>query len=207
LIDETALSRRFSDLLGVPLRLVAASLPLPESALSPAERALLAGFTSPVRRASWLRGRAALRRLGLAPGEPSSFPPPDCSLTHSGDWAVAVGLPPGRAAGLGVDLELHRAPRVEAARKFMDARELGWLGALETGDRAAFLRCCWTAKEACFKADPGNSGRTVADYAIQERPGERVGVLGPGIAFTCAGTDVGPGGRLAVAVAPLPGAR
>lgn len=208
MIDEADLARRLGDVFGIPLRVAAAALPLDPSALREDERRLLQGFTSPVRRATWLRGRAALRRLGVE--TPPTLPSPVLSLTHAGDWAVAVSAPEGVLAGLGVDLEWTRAPHEASARKFMDGREQSWIAALADESRRSGLQRAWTVKEAAFKADPRNAGRVVADYVLEDPPAEvgavrrRDGASGP---WTAASFRVG-GGWLSVAVLPVaPGAR
>lgn len=176
LIDAPALSRRFTEAFSLPIRISAVSEPISEELLLPREREQLARLNSPLRRAGWLRGRAALRRLGFEDSSALSFPRADCSLAHSGDWAVAASLPPGAAAGLGVDLEAGRAPREEAARKFLDERERAWLAALEARARGAALIRFWTVKEAAFKADPENRGCVVGDYLLEDPGAERGGV-------------------------------
>jgi phosphopantetheinyl transferase (holo-ACP synthase) len=208
LIDEDDLGRRLGDALGIPLRLAAAALPLDPSALREEERRLLQEFASPVRRAAWLRGRAALRRLGVE--TPPPLPSPVLSLSHAGDWAVAVAAPAGVLAGLGVDLEQVRAPHEASVRKFMDGREQSWIAALDDGSRRSGLQRAWTVKEAAFKADPRNAGRVVGDYVLEDPPAEvglvrrRDGSSGP---WKAASLRVG-GGWLSVAVLPVaPGAR
>ncbi len=173
LIDAAALSRRFADAFSLPIRICAVSEPISERLLHPREREQIGRFTSPRRRAAWLRGRAALRGLGFEDSSALVFPRADCSLAHSGDWAVAVSLPPGTVAGLGIDLELGRAPREEAARKFLDEGERAWLAAIEARARGAALIRFWTVKEAAFKADPGNRGCVVGDYVLEDPGAER----------------------------------
>lgn len=85
------------------------------------------------------------------------FPHPEISLTHAGDVAVAVRC--AGARGTGVDLEV-RPPSERAARRFLAAAEF----AATSGPDDWLL--LWTVKEACFKADLDNAGRTVMEYAV-----------------------------------------
>ncbi len=133
----------------------------PAERLTSGEEGVLSTLKAAARREGWLRGRAALKKL-LGKDLDSSrlrFPHPEISLTHAGEVAVAV-LCEG-ARGTGVDLEL-RPPSERAARRFLSAAEFA--AALGPDDWLLF----WTVKEACFKADLRNRGRTVLDYAVQD---------------------------------------
>ena len=179
---------------------------LSEDRLTPGERAILAGLTAPSRRESWLRGRAALKRLQAAIGgsEDTStlkFPHPKVSLTHSEAWAIAVGSASPKLLGIGVDLEVKGIPKPETARRFLNPAELVWLRRMDEGDRPKMLHRLWTVKEATFKADPENPGKTLRDYGLADpgyvagkaRRAERV--------FYYASFEV-PDGFLSVAVLP-----
>lgn len=206
LISEESLSQALLETFSIPLVASIQSDPLPEDQLTAGEREELARLAAPARRDSWLRGRAALKRLQAAlGGEPDTsalkFPHARISLTHSESWAVAVGIGPGKTQGLGVDLEIKGVPKPDTARKFLNAGELVWLRRMEEEDRPRLLHRIWTVKEAAFKADPENSGRTLRDYAMADpgfvagkaRRGDRV--------FLYASFEV-PEGFLSVAVLP-----
>jgi 4'-phosphopantetheinyl transferase EntD len=129
--------------------------------LTAGEQAILARLKAPARRESWLRGRAALKKLLGKDFDSAAlrFPQPEISLTHAGDVAVAVHCKGAR--GLGVDLEI-RPPSERAARRVLSPAEFaaaqgpdGWL-------------LFWTIKEACFKADLANQGRTLLDYPVHD---------------------------------------
>lgn len=146
----------FSRALGLPLRLAAAAEPAYE--LAPGERAALDRLKHERRRDTWLRGRAALKALlDGADTTPLRFPHPELSLTHTEDVAVAVACE--GAAGVGVDLEV-RHPSERAARRFLSAAEFA-----ATAGPDDWLRL-WTVKEACFKADLDNAGRTVMEFSV-----------------------------------------
>ena len=148
----------FTRALGLPMRLAAAAEPA--AALSPGERATLQGLKAERRRESWLRGRAALKALlGDIDTSTLSFPHPELSLTHTEDIAVAVACE--GAGGVGVDLEV-RPPSERAARRFLSEEEFA-----ASGGPDGWLRF-WTVKEACFKADLGNKGRTILEYSPQD---------------------------------------
>jgi 4'-phosphopantetheinyl transferase EntD len=128
--------------------------------LTPGEHATLATLKAEARRESWLRGRAALKRLlGNVDTSRLRFPHPEISLTHTADVAVAVSCKGAR--GTGVDLEI-RPPSERAARRFLSDLEF----AAAAGPDDWLL--LWTVKEACFKADLRNAGRTVVDYAVKD---------------------------------------
>lgn len=129
--------------------------------LTAGEASVLATLKAASRREGWLRGRAALKKL-LGKDLDSSalrFPHPEVSLTHAGEVAVAVHCKGAR--GTGVDLEL-RPPSERAARRFLSPAEFA--AAQGPDDWLLF----WTVKEACFKADLRNRGRTVLDYAVRD---------------------------------------
>jgi 4'-phosphopantetheinyl transferase EntD len=153
---------------GADFRLAVATSPAAE--LSPGETDAFARLGSEARRSSWLLGRAALKSVLADLGESSdtsrlSFPHPRLSLTHCAGTGVALGIPGG--AGAGIDLE-RRAPGREAARRVLAAEGL-------SGSPDDWLRL-WTVKEACFKADLENAGRTVAEYVVED-PTAAEGVL------------------------------
>lgn len=188
------------------LKISGSAEPLRLELLSAGERSRYDRLSTERRRQGWLLGRAALKGLLRQMGEAEEtadliFPNPRYSLTHCDIYAVAVGIPTGCSRGVGVDLELSGLPRPEAARFFLTADEQAWVAGLAGGARGRELQRLWTVKEALFKSDPGNGGRTLADYRIADP------AAGSGTAF--AGPD-GPaieyaslgflGGVLSVAV-------
>jgi 4'-phosphopantetheinyl transferase EntD len=160
-----------------------------------------------VRRDSWLRGRAVLKRLLTALGEADDtsalrFPHPRISLTHSGGWAVAVGAASG-LLGIGVDLELRVPPRFETARRFLSDGELEWIGQLGEAESPRALLRLWTVKEAVYKADPGNGSASFRDYTLDDPAQLRGTVIrrlsGPVFRY---GSFELPGGFLSLAILP-----
>jgi len=206
LIHEASLTDALLETFSLPILACVDGKPIPEDRLSPGEREDLAKLTAPVRRESWLRGRAALKRLlGALGKEPDTstlrFPNPQLSLTHSESWAVAIGLNSEKVAGLGVDLELKSIPKPETARKFLNPSELVWLRRMDEADHPRLLHRLWTVKEALFKADPENAGNTIRDYALAD-PGFVAGRARRGTRlFHYASFEV-PEGFLSVAVLP-----
>lgn len=146
--------------------------PIASAALSPRERAQLGAFSVTERRLHWRRGRAALKQV-LAhmrmPSETSDlvFPHPRLSLSHSADYALAVGTA-DELSGLGVDLEFGRGPRREAAHLFMDENELATWLQLPRTRQAAYLLRLWCIKEAAFKANPHNRTTVLSDYTLED---------------------------------------
>jgi hypothetical protein len=199
LIDPDGWSRAASRRFSLPLRLAASRDPLPLDRLSPGERAVLERLGSERRRESWRRGRAALRAIGVEDGAALVWPHPERSLTHSGSWAVAAALPPGAAAGLGVDLELDRTPSEGTERKFLVEGERAWIGTLPVEGRSAARRRLWTLKEAAFKADPGNRGLILADYRIPDPAAGLRARREGGPEFECLSVEW-PGGCLSLAL-------
>jgi 4'-phosphopantetheinyl transferase EntD len=92
------------------------------------------------------------------------FPHPALSLSHSAGTAVAVGVSPAHADGLGVDVELPRTIDVRATRFFLAERERRRFPVTDPD----VVQLLWTAKEAVFKADLGNRGRVLLDYEVVE---------------------------------------
>jgi 4'-phosphopantetheinyl transferase EntD len=206
LINEASFGDALLETFSLPIHVCFESQPLQEERLTAGEREEFAKLAAPARRHSWLLGRAALKRLQAAIGgsEDTSalkFPHPKLSLTHSDTWAVAVGSTSDKLLGIGVDLEVKSTPKPDAARKFLNPAELVWLRRMEEADRPKMLHRLWTVKEATFKADPENQGRTLRDYGLADpgyvagkaRRGERV--------FFYASFEV-PDGFLSVAVLP-----
>jgi 4'-phosphopantetheinyl transferase EntD len=206
LINEASFANALLETFSLPIVACFEAQPLTEARLTAGEQADFAKLTAPPRRESWLRGRAALKRLlaSLGGSDDTStlkFPHPRLSLTHSDAWAVAVGTASEKLLGIGVDLEVKSGPKPDAARRFLNPAEMVWLRRMEEEERPRMLHRIWTVKEAAFKADPQNQGRTLKDYGMADpgyvagkaRRGERV--------FYYASFEV-PGGFLSVAVLP-----
>ena len=206
MINEASFAAALLETFSLPIQACFESQPVAEDRLTAGERAVFDTLASPTRRASWLRGRAALKRLQASIGgaEDTSilkFPHPKISLTHSESWAIAIGSSSPKLLGIGVDLEVKGIPKPETARRFLNPAELVWLRRMDEGDRPNMLHRLWTVKEATFKADPENPGKTLRDYGLADpgfiagkaRRGERV--------FYYASFEV-PDGFLSVAVLP-----
>jgi phosphopantetheinyl transferase len=206
LINEASLHNALLETFSLPIQACVESQPVAENRLSPGETAELTRMTAPARRESWLRGRAALKRLAAAVGgsEDTStlkFPHPHYSLTHSENWAVAIGLPTPKLAGLGVDLELKGPPKPETARRFLNPSEVVWLRRMDELEHPRLLHRLWTVKEALFKADPENAGRTLKEYALAD-PGFKAGRARRGERTFHYASFEFPTGFLSVAVLP-----
>jgi len=206
LINEGSLANALLETFSLPIVACVEGQPIAEDKLSTGELEELVKLTSPVRRESWLRGRAALKRLigTLGAGDDTStlkFPHPHLSLTHSESWAVAIGLNTPKLGGLGVDLELKSQPKPEAARKFLNPSEMVWLRRMDENEHPRLLHRLWTVKEAIFKADPENAGRTLKDYALAD-PGFVAGRARRGTRTFHYASFTVPEGFLSVAVLP-----
>jgi phosphopantetheinyl transferase len=206
LINEASFASALLETFSLPIQACFERELLPESRLTAGEQAVLAGFTAPARRESWLRGRAALKRLQASLGGSDDtstlkFPHAKLSLTHSDAWAIAIGSASPKLLGIGVDLEVKGAPKPETARRFLNPAELVWLRRMDEAERPRMLHRLWTVKEATFKADPENPGKTLRDYGLAD-PGYVAGKARRGDrVFYYASFEV-PDGFLSVAVLP-----
>jgi hypothetical protein len=187
LINEASFANALLETFSLPIQACFERDPVPEDRLTEGERQVLSGLTAPARRESWLRGRSALKRLQASIGgnddtSTLKFPHPKLSLTHSEAWAIAVGSTSPKLLGIGVDLEVKGEPKPETARRFLNPAEMVWLRRMDEAERPRMLHRLWTVKEATFKADPENQGRTLKDYGLADpgfvagkaRRGERV---------------------------------
>ena len=161
--------------------------PADSNLTSQEERALVR--ISQMRRPSWLAGRQALkillRRLGRTTDTARiTFPNRSYSLTHSGDYAVALGTASTDYLGVGADLEIGRTPDSRTARFFLTAYEQLWLTGLRAQMRPRNLLRLWTVKEALFKSYPHNDSTVLTDYALLDPGAES------GIAIIAAGESV-----------------
>ena len=193
----------FHQTLGLPVSITMSS----ESAehLTIEERAICDALASPHRREIWLRGRGALKAVLLRLGEETdtariTFPHARFSISHCAGAAVAVGLETGSGVrGIGVDLELERTPPENSTRFFLTPAESAWLEGVALPERNSTLQRLWTAKEAVFKADPGNAGRLLTDYRLVD-PSQNAGrALGNGNELIYASLVI-PNGTLSVAI-------
>jgi 4'-phosphopantetheinyl transferase EntD len=206
LINEASLCHALLETFSFQILACVEGAPVPLDRLTPGEREDLGRLTAAPRRESWLRGRAALKRLQEAIGGPEDtsrlkFPHPQVSLTHSENWAVAIGAVSGKTIGIGVDLEVRASPKAETARRFLNASELVWLRRMDEEERPRLLHRLWTVKEATFKADPENAGKTLRDYALAD-PGYVAGKARRGDRVFLYSSFEVPEGWLSVAVLP-----
>lgn len=210
LLDESRLERTLTEELGVPVIITIIEDALDHRQLSAGEIERFTELKTAPRRRSWLRGRHALKRLLVRMGESDdtsgiSFPHRRLSLTHAASYAVAAGAGSGcTLAGIGVDLELDRAPHPRSARFFLTAAEQAWVGDLPENAQPVQLLRLWTVKEALLKSDPDNFSCMLYDYALdavgaQIGNARRVGNDTVRIRYLCVETNRG---FLTVAVYP-----
>lgn len=160
--------RAFGSELSAAIETSCSDLPIEVGELTLGERGVFDNLKDGERREEWLRGRGRLKEVlrCLEESEDTSrlkFPNARFSLSHSGDRAMAVGIPDTRGIdGIGVDMERPRPVKAEAARFFLNEIERQRLTRSTESDR---LRL-WTVKEALFKAHPENEGQGVKDYFI-----------------------------------------
>ncbi len=165
--------------LGLDIQFNIASEQASAAALSLAERQHYETLESTARAKSWLLGRAALKSPrsvvdGYADTDDLEFPNARFSLTHSADVALAVAELSGCLEGIGVDLEVGTRIQPAAARFFLTDREQEWLRSQASGRWPHHLLRLWCIKEAVFKANPGNTGKTLGDHELR-RPADARG--------------------------------
>lgn len=177
--DVCFLKSALGDPLGIDLRLNIARGNTSKCTLSAGERKRYQSLESPVRAKSWLLGRSALKMLrseldGREDIDDLEFPNARYSLSHSSDVALAVADASGSLEGIGVDLEVDTSIKPAAARFFLTEREQLWLDGQASRHLPHLLLRLWCIKEAVFKANPGNSGKTLGDHELAE-PGDACG--------------------------------
>lgn len=126
-------------------------------------------------------------------------PHPVLSLSHCHDLAIAIAAMSANAKGAGVDIESRRPVKPEAVRFFLlpDEQEQARNQAAENAasnlsDSQQLLRL-WTVKEALFKADLENSGKTVLNYRvlnISSESGKAVSLSAPFRSFRYASKNL-----------------
>jgi phosphopantetheinyl transferase len=171
--DTGFLKSTLGEPLGVDLHFNVTSGQGSAAALSLADRQHYEAAESAVRASSWLLGRAALKSLraevdGCTDIDGLRFPNARFSLTHSADVALAVAEPSGCLEGIGVDLEVDAHIQPAAARLFLTHREQEWLQSQALERWPYHLLRLWCIKEAVFKANPENAGKTLADHELAE---------------------------------------
>ena len=164
--DKHALARIFGASLGLDLRFGLAG----GDALNESVDVMQRGAA---REASRRRGRTALRALltevkDSADAHTLEFPNSRYSLTYSGKVALAVADASASLSGIGVDLEIDRRIKPQAARFFLTPDEQCWLGTLDRAHARRHLLRLWCTKEAVFKANPENRGTLLGDYELVE---------------------------------------
>jgi len=170
-----AVVRALGTILDVPLVVATSDQAVELEELSRLESEAFSRLAGSLRLPSWLRGRAALKRLLRALDEPDDtglvrFPHPRLSLTHAGALAIAVGTRHQRldVTGVGVDLEWARAVRPEASRFYLQPEEMLELQRLTDAEANAARLRLWTVKEALFKATPQNENALLTDVSCAD---------------------------------------
>lgn len=181
---DTILESTLSTELGVPVNVGLASSMLDRHGLTRCEEEQFQQFESTARAESWLTGRAALKRVlaKCARDQDTSgilFPNREVSLSHSGDIAIAVFTDVANIGGIGIDVELTRTVRPEAAKFYLLDAEQCYINNLPEELRAGELLRLWTVKEAVFKADPNNTTTGLKDYRLSD-PGAHCGYAAVG---------------------------
>lgn len=170
--DVAAVARALGAEIGAEVRAHQAVTPLARAGLTAGEGARFGVLPAAgPRRSEWLRGRRALRGLGVADTAAIVFPHPALSLSHGRGVALAVRC--GGVAGVGVDLEAWRPgldPR--AARFFLSPPEREGLDGRELVRR-------WAVKEALFKATPANHTLSLLDVSLTDPPAATGWARGP----------------------------
>jgi 4'-phosphopantetheinyl transferase EntD len=133
---------------------------------------LLARHRFAKRRRDWLNGRKALkpllRRLQRRDDTAAiRFPDTQVSLSHGSGMAFAVATPANRY-GIGIDYEALREVRPRVAEWFLCTDEIRWLQRQGEDVFNDHLIRLWTMKEAAFKCDPANRGRTLREYVLAD---------------------------------------
>lgn len=177
--DMGFLKATLGEPLGLDLHFNIADQQACAATLSLAEQKRYQALENTARAKSWLLGRAALKSLrtkldGRTDIDALRFPNARFSLSHSADVALAVAEPSGCLEGIGVDLEVDTRIQPAAARFFLTEHEQQWLQSQAAERWSHHLLRIWCIKEAVFKANPGNIGRTLADHEL-DRPADARG--------------------------------
>lgn len=156
-LSQSALQAHFGAVCTAPIFLAHCDRADPDMTLSDGESLVGEGMASEKRRAEYLLGRCALKRvlrhLGLESDTAAiRWPSPFCSLSHSQGNAVAVGLAGGQ--GIGIDLQLQKKPPFALAERILTGATADYWDGLPETDKAATLQRFWTVNEAVYKACP-----------------------------------------------------
>lgn len=152
--------------------------PLPLAQLNINERKHYDSFSTPSRKADWLKGRNALKILlqkkhESLDTEQISFPNKSYSLTHNDGLAIAVAM--DNVTGVGVDFEAWHRVKPKMAEWFLNKAEQLWLSTLCGQEfEQEFVRL-WTVKEALFKATMNNEQLGFIDFKL-DQPSAMVGL-------------------------------
>ncbi|MDJ0625595.1 MAG: 4'-phosphopantetheinyl transferase superfamily protein [Candidatus Caenarcaniphilales bacterium] len=136
--------------------------------LTDSERKQLEKIRNEKKKLDWLKARKSLKNvlnsLGLSQDTSNIiFPSSRFSLSHSGGYAVAIGIQENclimddPIKGIGIDLELSRTPKRGIEKYFLSPKEIDWLNSGDIDSQAKNRVRLWTVKEAVYKACPKNS--------------------------------------------------
>jgi 4'-phosphopantetheinyl transferase EntD len=170
---DAIIERWLIDTLGVKLHVSVSSTMCDRDKLTKLEQAKFAELASTPRAKSWLTGRSALKKVLSKLGRSLdtgaiTFPNPEISLSHSGDFAIAILTEDFNVKGVGVDIELIRTVRPATARFFLTKKEQDFVESVPASSRGDELLRLWTVKESLFKADINNERKGLTHYSLQD---------------------------------------
>lgn len=202
--NQARLREYFATALNAPL-LIAVQTPRDDSPeLTPAEHEQLAGITAISRARDYQLGRGALKRVLAEQHRDADttrlqWPDARCSLSHSGGYAVAVGLQSGE--GIGVDLQLIKRPQAAVAERLLSSETLHYWQQLPESEQSDALLRFWTVNEAIYKACPGPQPAYFRHYRLNhpDRLNGTASIEGTALNFRAVSLQV-PDGYLSIAV-------
>lgn len=167
-LNASWLQSEIGNQLEMDVAVALAKSPLPPSELSRNENLIFQSLRSGSRRQAWLRGRGALKELLTRFHEnPETsaihFPNSRFSLSHSGAYAIAVGVSADQVLGIGVDFQVRRTLSASLSRRFLSEDECRKF--LSPNKPNSLLRL-WSIKEALYKANPENRRTVLSAYSL-----------------------------------------
>lgn len=180
-LDVAGIENVLESRLGCTIKCVVVGSSFSMPSLSREEQAVLDQYKHQARRESWLRARAALKALLAELGQDPdtakiAFPNSRVSISHTGEFAVAVARTDDDATGIGVDLETNRTLKEGVEKFFLSDAERAWLKSCPEQEYDSEKIRLWTVKESVYKSDCLTQDGVFKNYLI-ENPAELNGAI------------------------------
>lgn len=170
-LNQLVLNEHFSKVCHKTLFLSVQHKILNTDILTKKEADKLINIGSEKRKTEYIQGRLALKAVLSSIGYDTdtsilTWPNTYCSLSHCEGFAVAVSST--AVKGLGLDLQINKAPPLAMAERILSKNTFSYWQTLPDEQKTKTLQRFWTVNEAVYKASPVPQPANFRHYRIDK---------------------------------------